>query len=84
MRTFRDTAGTEWTVFEVRRANDETNWDYLPRRFRTGWLCFESGVGKRRFYPVPPEWDGLPDDKLELLCRSAVAVSARPSAVEAG
>jgi hypothetical protein len=56
----------------------------LPDELAGGWLCFEGSAGKRRFYPVPPEWETLPDDKLELLCRSAVAVGARPSAVETG
>jgi len=60
MRTFRDVAGVEWTVYEVRRANDDqSNWGYLPRGFRSGWLCFESTKGKRRLSPVPDGWRSL-------------------------
>ena len=74
MRTFRDTAGLEWTVFEVRRANEETNWAYLPRGFRSGWLCFEGTAGKRRLSPVPDGWKSLDQDGLDRLLRRATAV----------
>ena len=74
MRNFRDDAGIEWTVFEVRRGSDESNWAYLPRGFRSGWLCFESSVGKRRLSPVPDGWKALDEDGLELMLRRAAAV----------
>jgi hypothetical protein len=79
MRTFRDAAGTEWTVFEVRRVNDETNWAYLPRGFRSGWLCFESSTaGKRRLSPVPDGWKMLEPSDLELMLRRASPVGKSP------
>jgi hypothetical protein len=28
---------------------------------------------------VPPDWETLPDDKLEILCRAAVPVAATPA-----
>lgn len=74
MRTFRDAAGTEWTVFEVRRGNDESNWAYLPRGFRSGWLCFESDHGKRRLSPVPDGWKSLDTPELEVMLRRATPV----------
>ena len=74
MRTFRDAAGIEWTVFEVRRANEESNWAYLPRGFRSGWLCFESSVGKRRLSPVPDGWRGFEQDGLEKILTKATPV----------
>lgn len=74
MRTFRDAAGIEWTVFEVRRSNEESNWAYLPRGFRSGWLCFESTSGKRRLSPVPDGWRSLDEDGLERLVRRAAPV----------
>lgn len=84
MRTFRDDAGIEWTVFEVRRVNEESNWAYLPRGFRSGWLCFESSVGKRRLSPVPDGWKALDEKELELLLHRASAVgrTARDSISE--
>jgi hypothetical protein len=74
MRTFRDAAGLEWTVFEVRRSGEESNWAYLPRGFRSGWLCFESSAGKRRLSPVPDGWKLLDEDDLERMMRRAAAV----------
>jgi len=83
-RAFRDSAGVEWLVWHVtpgqhtRRAGRGVT--TLPDELADGWLCYESGVGKRRFYPVPPNWETLADRELEILCRAAVAVEGRPSA----
>jgi hypothetical protein len=75
MRNFWDTAGVEWTVFEVRRhGSDEDNWAYLPRGFRSGWLCFESSVGKRRLSPVPDGWKQFDSSELERMLRRASTV----------
>lgn len=74
MRTFRDGAGVEWTVFEVRRTNEESNWAYLPRGFRSGWLCFESASGKRRLSPVPDGWKLQEEDGLERMLKRATPV----------
>src|SRR3954467_6636357 len=79
MRNFTDSAGTEWTVFEVKRQGDEEdNWAYLPRGFRAGWLCFESSVGKRRLSPVPDGWRALEEEGLDRLVKRASSVG-RPS-----
>jgi hypothetical protein len=75
MRTFRDTAGIEWTVFEVRRGGEESNWAYLPRGFRSGWLCFESTEGKRRLSPVPDGWKTLDPPDLESMLGRATGVN---------
>ena len=74
MRTFRDSSNVEWTVFEVRRANEESNWAYLPRGFRAGWLCFESPAGKRRLSPVPDGWKLLEPTDLVAMLDRAIAV----------
>src|SRR3954451_14034061 len=75
MRNFTDSAGTEWTVFEVKRQGDEEdNWAYLPRGFRAGWLCFESDAGKRRLSPVPDGWKSLDSPDLERMLRRAAPV----------
>ena len=87
-RAYTDSSGVEWLVWEVTPGQhtrpSRQGMSALPEELADGWLCFESGVGKRRFYPVPPEWETLADDKLEILCRAAVPVGARPSAVETG
>ena len=75
MRNFTDSAGIDWTVFEVKRqGDDQDNWAYLPRGFRAGWLCFESTVGKRRLSPVPDNWKSLSDTDLERNLRRAALV----------
>jgi hypothetical protein len=82
MLNFTDSAGTEWTVFEVRQqGNEEDNWAYLPRGFRSGWLCFESDGGKRRLSPVPDGWKASNPAELEkMLRRAALVVRARKDA----
>ena len=85
MKNFKDTAGTEWMVFEVRRqGNEEDNWAYLPRGFRAGWLCFESDAGKRRLSPVPDGWKSLDSSDLERMMRRAMPVARvkRDSVIE--
>ncbi len=32
-----------------------------------GGLCFQSGIQKRRFTPIPPNWDDLPDSVLRVM-----------------
>lgn len=77
-RIFSDRTGTLWTVWDVvpgtHNKPDTRQLSTLPEEMSGGWLCFESQAGKRRFYPIPPAWEELPDDKLEFLCRAAVPV----------
>ncbi|HEU0016106.1 MAG TPA: hypothetical protein VFQ45_20680 [Longimicrobium sp.] len=40
-----------------------------------GWLTFESGEQRLRFYPLPEQWDLLRDWQLERLRRAAVPVA---------
>lgn len=32
-----------------------------------GWLCFQTGTEKRRFTPIPPKWEELPDSVLRVM-----------------
>ena len=79
-RVFRDRSGMEWLVWHVTpgqhtaRRNGITP---LPDELADGWLAMESTAGKRRFYPVPPDWETLPDDKLDVLLHAAVSVATR-------
>lgn len=77
MLTFTDSAGTEWTVFEVRRQTSEEGgrWSYLPEGFAAGWLCFESIEGKRRLVQFPAAWRQSTDAELDALCRVATLVT---------
>lgn len=42
-----------------------------------GWLCFESGQGKRRLAPPPVLWEELPEDALLALWQAADVVPPR-------
>jgi hypothetical protein len=68
-RTFEDSAGTVWEVFEVRRSS--RNVQAVTAGLELGWLAFISGSQKRRLAPFPPEWQTMADAELERLCRSA-------------
>jgi len=85
-RTFTDASGVEWLVWEVTPGQHtrpaRRTVSALPDELADGWLCFESNAGKRRFYPVPPAWEALPDDKLEVLCRAAVPAGVAPTLPE--
>lgn len=79
-RVFTDRSGVEWLVWHVtpgqhtaRRSAMAT----LPDELADGWLCLESPAGKRRFYPVPPDWESIPDDRFEILLNAAVHVGPR-------
>ena len=59
MRTFMDSSGTEWDVFEVHPGSGRTV-SRVPAAFRDGWLCFQSHAERRRLAPIPlgwKEWD---------------------------
>ena len=75
MKNFRDSAGTEWTVFEVRRAvSAKGDWSYLPSGFSDGWLCFECSTAKRRLVRYPERWRDYGEAQLvELLSQAQPA-----------
>ena len=79
MRTFQDVAGTEWTVFEVRRAvSVKGDWSYLPHGYNDGWLCFESSATKKRLTRYPERWREFTDAELQALLAEA-QTAPRPS-----
>jgi hypothetical protein len=76
MRTFADSNGIEWTVYEVRKqGGTDGRWSYLPEQFGGGWLCFESDVSKRRLTPIPHRWRDFSDRELQGLLTQAQAVN---------
>ena len=83
MRTVTDSAGAEWTIFEVKKPIAGEQWTYLPERFGNGWLCFESATAKRRLTPVPAGWGDSSDaELLRLLKKAQPVIRARLSAEE--
>ena len=73
-RTFDDSTGTRWEVFEVHRAAEKPG--AVPAGLERGWLAFEHGAQKRRLAPFPSDWVEAPAVELERLCAIArVALS---------
>jgi hypothetical protein len=71
MRVFRDSKGSEWTVFEVRRHVGTEDASYLPNGFGSGWLCFENATSKKRLVRFPERWRDFGDAELEKLLGQA-------------
>lgn len=85
MRTFTDSSGVAWTVFEVAKpAGTADRPTYLPQEYGDGWLCFESETSKRRLTPIPARWRHFSDRELELSLRRARAVNRQRASVEEG
>ena len=81
LRSFDDRNGEGWQVWRVTPASsvlERSSW--MEGEFRQGWLCFESlSTGeRRRLAPVPENWETLPTERLELLCRVASPARRTP------
>ena len=72
-RTFQDSSGTEWLVYDCAPAEG------LKRGFapelQTGWLCFQCATEKRRLVKFPKEWDRYTPRQLEMLLKEATVVA---------
>ena len=68
-RTFEDSAGTVWEVFEVHRASEAPRG--VSPGLERGWLSFVSPAEKRRLAPFPATWDTASDRELAQLCATA-------------
>ena len=68
-RTFTDSAGLTWEVFEVHRASQKAG--AVSPGLEQGWLAFASGENKRRLAPFPANWETSTDAELEVLCGAA-------------
>jgi hypothetical protein len=73
-RTFEDSAGAVWEVFEVHRSTQ--NPGAVTSGLEHGWLAFVSGETKRRLAPFPPGWETAGVAELERLCTMARAAPA--------
>lgn len=77
-REFVDSNGESWRVWSTMPSTGSR----LRGGFDQGWLTFERISGDRslplrRLVPIPEDWESAPDDRLELMRRSAEEV-ARP------
>ena len=79
MRTFIDSSGVRWDVWEVRRDHVAgfglTHHPVAPE-LEDGWLCFASAGQRRRLARYPDDWRRMSIDQLAALCEQAEQVSA--------
>ena len=73
IRIFTDSTGVEWRVWSTVPSNAAA----VSPDLRDGWLSFDSGSQRRRVGPIPPGWEAVSDERLELLC--LVATPTRSS-----
>jgi hypothetical protein len=50
----------------------------LDPALERGWLCFQHEEERRRFVPVPPHWEEVPDGVLRVMLEIATPVLATP------
>lgn len=62
------------------RATAEHTTRPLDPQLASGWLCFQRGDERRRFAPIPPRWDELPEAVLQVMLEVATAVSGEAGA----
>jgi hypothetical protein len=62
------------------RASSEHTTRPLDPQLAAGWLCFQHGDQRRRFAPIPPRWDELPETVLRIMLDAATIVPAEPGA----
>ena len=72
-RTFQDSSGTEWLVYDCAPRADLVRGFALD--YQAGWLCFQSATEKRRLVKFPRDWENYSAKQLEELCEKAVIVS---------
>lgn len=73
-RTFQDSEGTVWEVFEVRRQSEAPRG--VSEGLEGGWLTFASESGKRRLAPFPGGWERAAPSELEEMCAQAREANA--------
>lgn len=78
--TFTDGKGVRWHAWTIDSTSFSVPVNYLSEEFRGGWLCFETEDGRlrRRLVKFPEDWETLPTERLELLCKCAEPVAPRP------
>jgi hypothetical protein len=86
LRVYTDRDGTEWRVWPVTPSGAGV--PMLDPTYRAGWLCFErlDGTDRRRLSMagVPPAWEALSDERLDLLRKVAEPAGRRPGSGETG
>ena len=76
-RSFQDSTGSVWEVFEVQRSSQKGQ--AVSAGLEQGWLAFACGAHRRRLAPFPKEWRSADDAELARLC--GLARKARDAAI---
>src|SRR5690349_13450367 len=82
LRTFRAADGTRWTVWRV-----EPSALLVQPGGPREWLVFvdERGAESRRLFEIPPNWESLSPERLDLLRRIAEPAPGRgPTSMPVG
>jgi len=76
---FTDAEARGW---EVRAIRDpllpERHARILNPAYAAGWLLFTSGDERRRYAPLPPDWNAASETQLREWCAGATQVSFTP------
>ncbi|HEX5724909.1 MAG TPA: hypothetical protein VFX98_05555 [Longimicrobiaceae bacterium] len=87
MRIFTTPDGVEWRAWSVvpgmHTRTGAAAGRHLPEDMMEGWLCFECDREKRRFYPLPADWEERPEGDLLRLLKAAVPVERKAEALSA-
>ncbi|MFL5618767.1 MAG: hypothetical protein ACJ79A_10290 [Gemmatimonadaceae bacterium] len=76
---FTDAEMRGWEVRAIRNPLlPERRTRFLHPAYADGWLLFTSGVERRRYAPLPPDWDSADEAKLREWCARAILVSTLP------
>jgi hypothetical protein len=62
---------------ERRQDDRRASLPFVSPALAHGWLCFESGHGKRRLAPPPVLWEEIPEEELLALWEQADVVPPR-------
>ena len=73
---FRGEDNAEWAVYGILAAwlDAQTKPSSIPLSLRNGWLLFLSPSGRRRYVPIPEDWESLSHERLRQLLAEAVPV----------
>jgi hypothetical protein len=66
-REFTDSTGVAWRVWNTQ----PTAGGVITIAMKQGWLTFECATSRRRFAPIPRDWEQVSDQHLEAMCRAA-------------
>jgi len=77
LREYADPSGRTWNVWAVYPTIAISGHLPADSRAAKGWLAFQCGDLRRRFYSPPDDWETMTDEQIGALWESAVEVEPR-------